>query len=225
MNRSPIAIQKPAKRKRWRRNACYGACYHTMGRGILARAAREDMEAIECALKWYRAWIRSRVNYLIGWDGTVYQLLDDDKRGSGVGMPRSAIRAYRDGSWRRRKNPKALAMWDAQFPDADSPLDLFAPFARPSECYIGVEMMPLPSSRVGADGLWFTPRQHQAARALAYDMADRHSWPDDWMYTPRLATHEILTPHSRWETKYTTVPWDPGAMRERPRFDLSVIWR
>lgn len=216
---SPLAVQKPAKRPRFRRIKPFGLVVHTSGRGILARAQRDDMEPVMAALKWYRAFARSGVHYVIGYDGAIFQLVADNLRGAHVGLSRKDRQRYLDGSWMHGKTQQALTLWRARWPGKKSPQHLY-PGRSVNGCYIGVEMVPLPASRVGHDGLWFTHDQHEAVRQLACDLAIRHRWPKGWQFSPRLLGHEDVTPHSRWDKGGG---WDPGALRAKPRLDWARI--
>lgn len=219
MNKSPLAIQKPAKRRRFRKIDPWGLGVHTTGRGILARAHREDMEPIEAALKWYRAIRRSGVHYVTDYDGCIYQMLDDNIRGAHIGLSRRDRQDYLSGRWTIGQSAEALAMWRARWPGKKSPQHLY-PTRSPNGCYVGVELLPLAAEDVGDDGLWFTPAQHVAVRNLAWDLAHRHRWPEGWQWSARLLGHEDLTPHSRWQLRGG---WDPGALRDIPRFGWARV--
>jgi N-acetyl-anhydromuramyl-L-alanine amidase AmpD len=198
----------------------WGLCVHTSGRGILSRALRDDMDPVDAALKWYRASTRSGVHYVVGWDGCLFQMLDDNKRGAHVGLSRKDRRAYLDGSWMWGKSQRALTLWRNKWA-RKSPQHLY-PAKSVNDCYIGIEMVPLPALRVGSDGLWFTPAQHEAVRHLACDLAHRHKWPKGWQFSPRLLGHEDVSSHGRWDNGGG---WDPGALRTKPRFDWSAVRR
>ena len=83
---SQLANWQPAKRQRARSTKPWGICFHTSGRGIIARAERQGVAPIVLALKWYRAKEQSGVHYVIDHDGTIYQMLADDRRGAHIGI-------------------------------------------------------------------------------------------------------------------------------------------
>ncbi|MCP4448266.1 MAG: N-acetylmuramoyl-L-alanine amidase [Myxococcales bacterium] len=220
---SPLANWMPAKRWRWRTMKPWGVCFHTSGRGIVERAKRQGVAPGALALKWYRARARSGVHYLIDHNGTIFQMLGDDRRGAHVGISRTERRAYLSGNWEiqiagRLTAAPAMA-WRRRWPDHASPQHLF-PTRSPNGCYIGVEMIPLATADVGANGLWFTEAQHIAAGALARDLSIRHGWPLGWENSPRMIGHEDIDAFARWDKRGG---WDPGAMRDGPRFDWGRV--
>jgi len=215
-NRSPLANWNPAKRKRWRRIKPWGLLIHTSGRGIVARAVKERVPAIVLALAWYRR--KSGVHYLIGYDGTIYQMLEDDRRGAHVGVSALDRMRYLSGRWLKRVKARAVELWRSRWKGYKSPQHLY-PTKSPNSCYIGVEMVPLEEPDEDS-GLWFTEAQHEAVAQLANDLAKRHGWPENWKETPRLVGHEDVSPLTRWDNQGG---WDPGALRPRPRFSWAKI--
>jgi len=193
--------------------------FHTSGRGIVKRAERESVPPIVMALAWYRR--KSGVHYVIGYDGTIYQMLEDDRRGAHVGVSLLDRASYLSGRWLRSKKiqSRVVALWRKRWSGYKSPQHLY-PTRSPNSCYIGVEMIPLP--HLSDDNLWFTEEQHVAAAALARDIARRHGWPENWMNTPRLVGHEDISPLTRWDRNGG---WDPGALRTTPRFSWAKITR
>lgn len=214
-NRSPLALWEPAHRTRRRTMKPWGLCVHTSGRGIVARAQKANRPVIDLALEWYRAKEQSGVHYVIDYDGTIYQMLEDNIRGAHVGISVSERLSYLSGRWRKTARALGVELWRERWPGHRSPQHLY-PTRSPNGCYVGVELVPLPSGRVGADGLWFTREQHQAVAELARDLAARHDWPDYWERSPRFLGHEDIDAFARWDL---AGGWDPGSMRPRPRFD------
>lgn len=215
--RSPLANWKPAKRKRWRRMKPWGLLVHTSGRGIVERAEKRRLPPMVLALEWYRR--KSGVHYVIDYDGTIFQMLEDDRRGAHVGISLLERASYLSGRWIISKKiaRKSVLFWKNRWPEHESPQHLY-PTASPNDCYVGVEMIPLPERR--ENGLWFTDEQHEAVRSLALDLVVRHDWPLGWMETPRLVGHEDIDAFARWDGEGG---WDPGAMRLKPRFDWKRI--
>ena len=215
-NRSPLANWAPAKRNRMRRMKPWGLLVHTSGRGIVARANKERVPAIVLALLWYQR--KSGVHYVVGWDGTVHQMLEDDRRGAHVGVSLIDRSRYLSGRWLRNKviKGRAVDLWRRRWKGYKSPQHLY-PTQSPNSCYIGIEMVPL-EEEDPETGLWFTDAQHAAVAALAEDLAERHDWPENWKETPRLLGHEDVSPLTRWDNQGG---WDPGALRPRPRWSWA----
>jgi len=218
--RSALANWLPAKRKRRRSMKPFGLLVHTSGRGVVARAERERVPPGALALAWYRR--KSGVHYFVDYDGTITQMLEDDRRGAHVGVSLLQRASYLSGRWLLSKkiSREAFMFWKARWPRYKSPQHLY-PTSSPNSCYIGVEMVPL-AERDEDTRLWFTEAQHEAVRDLALDLAERHQWPEGWMETPRLVGHEDISAFTRWDGKGG---WDPGAMRLKPRFDWGRVTR
>lgn len=213
MMQSAIANQRPSFRPRFRRIVPWGFLVHTMGRGIYKHS-----NPFEWALRRYRK--RGSVHYAISLDGTIFQLLKDNRRGAHVGISRKERAKYLSGEWVNDFNPDAIELWRERHPGYKSPQHLY-PGTSPNGCYVGVELQPLERSR--EDGLYFTDAQHESVADLGKDLARRHYWPGNWMETPRLVGHEAVDAYGRWETAYTNMPWDPGALRFSPRFDWDKV--
>ncbi len=192
---------------------------HTSGRGIVDRAKRNDVPAIELALLWYRAKEQSGVHYVIDHDGTIYQMLPDNRRGAHVGISRKERRGYLSGRWIKETSIPVGFAWRRRWPGFVSPQHLY-PTRSPNSCYVGVELLPLLAQHVGSDGLWFSKAQHRAVGALARDMAERHGWPEGWEESPRLVGHEDIDAYARWDRRGG---WDPGALRAGPRFSWQLM--
>ena len=194
----------------------WGLCVHTSGRGIVARASRRGEAPIDVALAWYRR--KSGVHYVIGYDGAIYQMLDDDRRGAHVGISWLERRRYLSGSWKRHVPPRALREWQRRWPHEKSPQHLY-PTKSPNGSYIGVEMIPLAHRRI-ASSFWFTDAQHASVALLYKDWAARHCWGEYHASSPRLLGHEDIDAFARWDK---AGGWDPGAMRQLPRFGWHVV--
>jgi N-acetyl-anhydromuramyl-L-alanine amidase AmpD len=97
-----------------------------------------------------------------------------------------------------------------------TPADIFRPLT-PNAGYVGLELIPLePADR--ALGLWFSDAQHAAVAELAADVWARHGIAPSRL---ALCGHEDLNPIDRWDAGGG---WDPGARRERPRFDWGRVY-
>lgn len=215
--RSILATFTPAKKRRRKMKTVWGVLYHTSGLGIVERAVRSHRKPIEVALEWYRG--KSGVHYVIDYDGTIYQMLEDDRRGAHAGVSLTERMTFLTGRWLRKGklSKRAIQLWRARWPGKKSPQHLY-PTSSPNSCYIGVEMLPLRTPR--ANGLWFTEAQHDSARMLALDIGARHALPYGWMNTSRLVGHEDINAFTRWDKNGG---WDPGAMRRKPRFSWRKV--
>ena len=156
---------------------------------------------------------------MIDYNGNIFQMLDDDRRGAHVGISISERLSYLSGQWiiSKKISFHARMLWKNRWPKHKSPQHLY-PTTSPNACYIGVELIPLPER--GENGLWFTDMQHDAVKRLCEDLEGRHCWPDGWMETSRLVGHEDIDAFARWDEGGG---WDPGAMRTRPRFDWGKV--
>ncbi len=215
-NISPIAVQRPAYRKRWRRLKPYGLAVHTSGRGIVERANRKGVEPIRLALEWYRK--KAGPHYVIGYDGTIFQIQSDWIRGAHIGTKIGERLSYLSGRWVNKVSTKPLDLWTEKWAHYKSPQHLF-PGRSPNGAYLGVEMIPL--LRANKDGTWFTIEQHRAVGRLYEDLCRRHGWPKTREQSPRLIGHEDVSAYSRWQRGGG---WDPGALRVSPRFDWGRIF-
>ena len=205
-----------------------GVMFHTWGRTIVEKAHAKGQRPIDRALRYHR--MRAGVHLTIESDGTIYQILDTDKRGAHCGVSREQRRRYLNGAWREdmarlhREQPRAL--WDARWPLHKSPQHIY-PGKSPNDDYIGVEMEPLLDAR--PNGLWFSKAQHAAAREIWLELNGFYCFGfptpaqiKGYRGFPQCLGHGDITPHSRWDRNGS---WDPGAMRLEPRFDWSEVLR
>lgn len=209
----PFAVQRPVGGLRLRRFSPFGLAIHQTGRTIVERAVQRGMEPIEAAAKYYQSGYHS--HYLIGWDGTIHQFFADTIPGAHIGVSAAERELVLKGAWELNfEGTAALRLWRERWPGYKSPQHLF-PTKSPNQAYIGVELLP---SRQGET--WFTDDQLQAVIDLAKNRAEAHGWPLGWEETPRLVGHEDVDPYGRWQP---SGGWDPGALREKPRFDWAAI--
>ncbi len=197
----------------------HGLCAHTSGRSIVEKAKRLGVDPVDLALEWYRALSRSGVQFLIAPDGTLYQMLEANIRGAHVGISRRERKRYLNGRWENDVPSGALRLWMNQWEDVKSPQHLY-PTKSPNSCYVGVEMLPLLEAT--EEGLWFTPEQHQALLDLYRQLAVMYNWPLCTIALPnkRFLGHEDIDAYARWQK---SGGWDPGALREKPRFDWTAL--
>jgi hypothetical protein len=221
--RSKLAVQaEDLNYDRDREERVFGLCVHTSSRSIIQRAKRKRLSPIKAALDYYQSAEHS-AHYLCGYDGTIYQISDDDKRVTHIGVSKSERKKYLSGAWEKDFPKSAVSRWRERWPRYKSPQHLY-PGSSANEVYVGCEMIPLAKTR--QNGLWFTDEQHEAMAALSADIANRHSWPDGWQFSPRLIGHEDVDAYGRWRNLGTgkyNAPWDPGGLRAKPRFSWDVV--
>lgn len=204
-----------------------GLCVHTSGRGVVDRAAKERVPAIEVALAFYQR-AEFSAHYVVDYDGALYQITADDRRVQHVGLEAEDRLAYLDGTWLRRVSPAAAKLWRARWPFHRSPAHLY-PSRAPNTDFVAVELLPLAKAEKG--GLWYTAAQHDAVGELAADLARRHRWPSYWLdgwsgrawasaLLPSLVAHEDLSPLTRFDRQGG---WDPGQLRAVPRLDWAAV--
>ena len=221
------------------RREVFGICLHTTGSGITTKAKKTGKLPIEVALKWYmqsqngaNGYLWGGPTYVVDHDGSVYQLADEDIVTHHCG---SNLRAkFLDGSWVNLCDPKTVSLWFTKWtPRFKNPQCLF-PSKSPNTDYVGVEMIPC-GSGFGTpmdDGLKFSQKQHEAAKALVAAIATRHNLPhnfNDPMVSGRLVGHEDLQPISSKKSGYGRSDagggWDPGSLRDKPYFDFNFVRR
>lgn len=225
---SELAAPNRRQRTGWqaRTGPVYGLCWHTTGSGIVEQALTRGRDPLEHAVAYYLG-AEFYAHYVIGWDGTIVQIVDELARAPHVGYGERAL--YLSGEWAQACPRACVAAWRAAWPAFESPAHLMpnASSDAPNNLYVGAEMLPLPTGARASTapapafrGSSFTLPQHQAVTMLALDVADRHDFPSGWPRGPRLAGHEDLNPLKRSDSGGG---WDPGALRPRPRFDARWV--
>lgn len=246
-SRSQLAVQAAKqwnagdRPKEWQGRE-YGLIVHTTGGGLPAKARAKDKYPTVLGASVYHA--SHGCHYLCGWrglDGDLLQLADDREQAQGVGVRaddpehdqwRSVKRGR--GAWERDIPGDLVARWRRRWPGWANPLDLLPGTEMANAPYLHLEMIPcvfaeghelVTAVEPMRAGLRFTQAQHDAAVALACDVADRKGWHDaaalaPWWRTPRLLGHEDLTPLSRHDKHGG---WDPGALRPAPYFDWVYV--
>jgi N-acetyl-anhydromuramyl-L-alanine amidase AmpD len=220
--RSPLARQHlPHRAIPKRRSAPWGVCLHTTGSGLPRKAKRLGRDELEVAVEYYVGTARGGPAYVVGGDGQVVQVADEDEHTFHVGSygPAGEDRRgqYLSGEWRRLAPPRAVELWEARWPGKRCPQELF-PSVHPNADYIGVEIIPRLSAQ--GDGLRFSDAQHGAVGRLLADIGRRHAWLDGWWRTPRLVGHEDVGLLDRSDAGGG---WDPGALRQRPYISMPRI--
>ena len=213
----------PAHRRLRRKIDVYGVMLHTTGTGVIRKARRkgwpDEPDAptpYEIALNYHRK--RGASHFDVDVDGTAYQLMPWNRMGAHANSPKR--RRMLSGKWAKDMTRKGRAdtvgRWHVRW-KKPSPQHLY-PTRSPNGCYVGIELRPLAEPR--SDGLWFTDGQMRVAAMIALDVADRAGLPDGWHRTSRLLGHEDTSPYKRWNRRGG---WDPGALRNRPRFSWQLF--
>lgn len=209
----------PARKKRHRRmTEVWGAVVHTTGSGVLRAANEHGTSSVEEALRVYHR--TAGPHYVVDYDGTVFQIQYDDLWAAHCGVSRAERKAYLNGTWREAMfklgRSRGTKLWSDRWGPKKSPQHLY-PTKSPNACYVGIEMVTLD----GSTGIIrFTADQHKAVALLLCDLARRYKWPKGWSRSARLLGHEDIDAFDRWDRRGG---WDPGALREHPRFDWAVV--
>jgi len=230
---SPLALRIPKPRETGKREMTIGLCVHVTGVGIYA-GKRTEKQALDRALDIYAGKNAPFAHYVIGRDGTLYQIADDAMRAWHAGIDREQRGIYSSGAWRRKVSSDVYAAWRQSFPTFDDPLDLVRG-RDPNDVYVSVELQSGPrSSDVPTD------EQYVKLRDLILDVWDDFDLPkwSKWDGTPwigfwpmmrregRLVGHEDVEPLERTNR---SGGWDPGALARggflRPaRFDWERLF-
>jgi hypothetical protein len=214
----------------------WGLGVHTTGRGLADRLVeklgREPTvyEVTAAALEYY-ARSPFPPGYVIGPLGRsqLYQVTGDDRVALHIG---GGFRdEYLSGRWEQLVSPALLEAWRARWPGRESPQHLF-PGPSANEALIGVELVPtthVADVEPAGPGETFTLEQYDALSSLSADLEVRHGWPNGWRRTARLGGHEDYGPLGRkpdgsgMHRFDAGGGWDPGALRDVPRFRWDRI--
>lgn len=122
-----------------------------------------------------------------------------------------------------------MSLWQARWPSFKSPAHLF-PGPSPNQVYVGIELIPLTGGQgqpaplmTGGIARKYTDEQHQALGRLIADIVGRWGLALDEVCDPakgRLVAHEDVNPAERSDGGGG---WDPGALRDVPRFDWDYL--
>lgn len=211
MGFSPLAtaIARPRAANR-RPGALYGLVCHTSGSGIVEQAKAQGADPLEYAVSYYAERAAYYAHYVVGYDGHIVQIADENERAPHVGFLERPH--FEDGSWERMLPPEMVQRWHDRWPGKGNPTDLFEG-PSPNSVYVGCELIPL--ARALEDGSRYTPAQHQAVAELILDFGQRSKLEPAWWHTSRLCGHEDLNPLTR---SLKGEGWDPGIMRRVPWF-------
>ncbi len=217
-----------------RASAIYGVAVHTTGSGVVDVAAKKGRDPLDYTVKEvYADPDNYCAHYTVGWDGTIWQVMDESLRAQHIGFLANDRESFLDGSWEdtlaKQGHSKVVALWKARWPNFKSPAHLF-PGPSPNQVYVGIEMIPLTGAAgqpaplmTGGIARTFTDAQHQAVGKLIADVAQRWSLPFAEMIDAtkgRLVAHEDVNPLERSDAGGG---WDPGALRDAPRFDWDYL--
>lgn len=221
---SPLASWSVGRADRPKRaGGLFGVACHTTGSGVVDKAFAAGKDPLALVAEVYGQPGAFSGTYAIGWDGTIVSVMSEDLEAQHIGFPSGDHQAFLDGTWKPRVCPVTLEVWRARWPDVASPAHLF-PGPSPNQVYLGIEFVPVTNGAVArgivpaASGLTFTAEQFTAGGELVRDIGAR--WALDLTVAGTLVGHEDVNPLERSDAGGG---WDPGAMRQAPRFDWARI--
>jgi len=201
----------------------FGIAVHCTGSGIVTKALAHGADPFEYALAYYLRPESYFAHYLIDFDGTIAQIADEHERAPHIGLTALDRDAYLSGRWKNRLPRAYVSAWTARWAGYASPSHLY-PGRSPNNAYVGMEMLVWQHGCAGKPrtaGAKYTTAQHDAAAALAADIARRWELPAAWRRSGRLACHEDITPLTRTSNGQG---WDPGVVRAAsPWFDWDYF--
>lgn len=196
----------------------FGVMIHTSGRGVLAKAKEWGVSPLKAAERVYTRKGASFAHYIVGQDGTIIQTADEIEMAWHAGMPAKQRQLYLSGAWETMVSARVVARWKAKWKGVASPVHLY-PTKSANACYIGIEFIPDTQAL-------FSPQQYDKGGALVCDIATRHGFMNALLEgkfpSPRLVGHEDVEALERWDKNGG---WDPGALREVPKFDWAKIYK
>jgi len=228
-----IRITSPFDTGQVRPGPPWGVCFHTTGSGLPSQALERGIDPFEHGINYYRG--SKGPTYLIGWKpGQIAAVARDESVVTWhAGESETAKwNALKSTGWKSMVSPAMVAYFAKVYGANKNPLSSdgttrssVIPTAYANTSLIGVEMIPVTpgGSTMWAmpmrAGLRFTAWQHQAARDLAADLAQRYGWPSGWQ-TERIVGHESVNPIDRHDSGGG---WDPGFLRANPYIDMAYI--
>lgn len=240
------------RKARERTDPVHGLVVHMTGGSIVKKAVEAGVDPVVFASDYYSTKDYS-VHYLADYGGSLFQFTDDRLRTPHVGVSPFERGAYLDGAWARGKRARgqgsqgligpvsktAVSRWQESWDGYQSPQHLF-PTRYVNDSYVGIEMPPcgfhvdgkwkhLPDHEPHREGLRHTTGQHVAIAILAWDLAQRWGWPNDWHVdprgnarSPRLLGHEDVDLFGR---SNRSGGWDPGWLRKSVWFDWDFVYQ
>lgn len=228
-----IRISNPFDTGQVRKVPVYGVTFHTTGSGLPSKALSEGKDPFQAGIDYYRSSMGP--TYLIGWKpGQIAAIARDESVVTWHAGTSDSVKwnALKSSGWKSMVSPATVQFFARQWGAQRNPLSAdgttqfsVIPTAYANNSTIGVEMIPVTpgGSTLWAQpmrlGLRFTQWQHDAARALAADLARRHGWPAGWQET-RILGHEAVNPIDRHDAGGG---WDPGWLRANPYIDMNYI--
>lgn len=184
---------------------------HTTGGGIVRRAESLRSDPFKAVVDLYTTPGMSFPHAVIGWSGELAIIADDVVQAWGcvIGLPE--LRRYQLG-WADGTEPLAKR-WRAAWPTMTTPMSLF-PDGIPNNVYLHVELL---------ERCPYSPAQYEVLAAWIADIWQRYSLPLSYRAAReagRLVGHEDVNPLARFNKEGG---WDPGALREEPRFDWHRV--
>ena len=173
-----------------RTGTIYGIAIHTTGSGVVDVAAKKGRDPLEYTVKEvYENPENYCAHYVVGWDGAIWQVMDEALRAQHIGFLANDRESFLDGSWQdelaKRGHSKVVSLWKARWTNYPSPAHLF-PGPSPNQVYVGIEMIPLTGAQgqpapllTGGISRSYTDAQHQSVGKLIADVVARWSLPTD----------------------------------------------
>ena len=204
--------------------------FHTTGSGVPSSVGWNGQKALDRAVQIYND--SGGPNYVIGWDGKIVATIADESiRGAHAGVTSDIKPYYEKGGWEAKVSPMGAKLWHERWPGKSSPIDLVPTrnLGNVNDLWIGVEMIPIsPDGKTyyapaAFPGARFTMAQHEAARALADDIARRYNFPSDWKSksSTRLLGHSDINPIERDSVSQPL--WDPMYVGPVPAFNMDFV--
>lgn len=205
-----------------RKKPVQGAVVHTTGSGVVERARKLGADPAALAAEYYLSG-RTGGHYVIAYSGTIFQIADEHECMWHAGIGKDEQPLYRGAQWQSKVSPATKRLWRERWFPAETPRHWLPP-GSVNDNFVGVELVPL--VHPDPDGYWsaspdetFTLMQYESLIGLLRDIARR--W-NIWSYARSVIVgHEDVNPLTRSDRGGG---WDPGSLRDRPRFNWGRIW-
>jgi len=215
-----------------RTSPVYGVAIHQTGSSLVTAAYKHGADPLEYAIQFYLNPQNYFPHYVVGYDGTIAQICDENGKALHIGFQPADRQACLDGSWTKKLPADLVVRWKTTWPAHMSPAHLF-PGPSPNNVYVGIETIPIVRGATTADvepmgvGLIYTTAQHESIAELVVDIMKRWDLGAAFLSglalaRGRLVGHEDVNPIQR-HTKNPPAGWDPGALREHPWFDFPWV--
>ncbi len=193
----------------------FGIAIHTTGSGVVEGAERKRISPLQYARQIYSDPDAYYAHYVVGWDGSIIQIADENVRAPHIGLSGDERDAFLDGGWEDKVSSTTYNLWRARWPTFKSPSHLY-PGTSPNNVFVGIELIPTVQRL-------YTDDQYASAGHICSDVAIRWGLPFIELLDPRKARivgHEDVNPIRRHDAGGG---WDPGAMRLIPRFSYEHL--